>query len=104
MRRLAVIAGIAAVLTACGGAPKSPVTTLSATTTIAKTSHTYVLKASSRAARAFTAQGLSVRRKAPGLLLHEDGSQPDRPVGFLGREDGDREDQRNARLGRRPLA
>jgi hypothetical protein len=37
MRRLAVIAGIAAALAACGGSPKSPSTTLSATTTITKT-------------------------------------------------------------------
>jgi hypothetical protein len=37
MRRLALIAGIAAVLTACGASSKSPSTTLSATTTITKT-------------------------------------------------------------------
>lgn len=47
MRRLVVIAGIAAVLTAWGGGPKSPSSTLSAkatiTNTTAATAHTYVL-------------------------------------------------------------
>lgn len=47
MRWLALVAGLAVGLTACGGSSKSPVTT----TTVAKTTHTYVLKASSRAAR-----------------------------------------------------